>query len=1018
MLLSATPATVLTKAMRQSIIDHWAAGSTRTTLQTKLNTGNGAFDGYLLSYMQGRAGQTFFWNSSDVASIKTFVNANLATSTIIANADNIVAHNFPNGQTTAYDVSLGAGDVNWATTGPNTDFVHALNRQAFWQDLAQAYTFNGSSSYINELTSEVASWSAQFAPPADPNAASDPPWQPLDVAFRSDNWVWAYQMVLGSAGWTGDANSLFLHELYQHGNFLRNVTPYALSSNRSLFQATGLLEIAQLMPEFDNAADWETYGRNLLFGAMDGQLNGDGGHAESSPGYAGDVILSLLEMYWLDQKKGDSSAWSAARATKLQNAALSYEQLLDPNAKLPALSDTFRQTADTFWDRARLILSDTTDFPAAKPRLRDVWLFGTATSNPLLASPISPSLPARGSTYEMPQSGYYIMRSGSDANARQLTFDAGPTGGQHGHFDLLNFELFGYGTPLISDPGLYKYDTSARRAWAVSTQAHNTINVDGASHAALEGVSNPGISSSSITSVAGGYMVTASHRGYQGMTGAPVVARSIWYDGNGTMLVVDWGEATSSHTFSTSFLLPGTTTSRDLAAGWIHTNNAGGNVKIQSLLQTGQSAFKDSNIPGTSTPVFTSDDPDANNANAATKFHVDQTGTFAGFVTLINTYSGGTIPDVTANLVGSITAGGSFQVQIVRNGSDSELVTFAEPAFNRPGADFRPAAPQAGSNDVAFDSNGRLHMVYEDRNEHDLKYAVRDTNGVWSIVQTIDAGYLTGGYCSIAVDSNNNPAVAYFDGNGGDLKFAKMVSGAWQVETVDSAGSVGLYASLVFSRNNGAMIGYYKRTTGDLRLAVQVTGGWQISNIDTAGDVGRCASMTLDPNRPTASKIAIAYDDSATGTKKFAIQSGAGYSIQTVDNTTPAGGGYTSLVYEPFKDTDNTYHPTMSYYDSSNSALKFARFNGSTWDNTFVVTAGVQGLYTSLFYDAGNKANIFYFKKTNTTAYRARGKFASWAFTYLGTGGREIQTARRASDGSVAWTDLDSDGLRVELLSS
>src|SRR5439155_21293000 len=163
--------------------------------------------------------------------------------------------------------------------------------------------------------------------------------------------VWSYQMVLGSGGWTGDANSLFIYELYKHGDFLRRVTPYALSSNRSLFEATGLLEIAQLMPEFDNAADWETYGRNLLFGAMDGQLNADGGHAESSPGYAGSVIDSLLEMYWLDQKKGDSSAWSGARVTKLENAAKSYVQLLSPNGDLAALSDTYRQTSDPFRGR-------------------------------------------------------------------------------------------------------------------------------------------------------------------------------------------------------------------------------------------------------------------------------------------------------------------------------------------------------------------------------------------------------------------------------------------------------------------------------------------------------------------------------------------------------------------------------------------------------------------------------------------------------------------------------------------
>ena len=110
-------------------------------------------------------------------------------------------------------------------------------------------------------------------------------------------------------------------------------------------------------------------------------------------------------------------------------------------------------------------------------------------------------------------------------------------------------------------------------------------------------------------------------------------------------------------------------------------------------------------------------------------------------------------------------------------------------------------------------------MVFNDRNEKNLKYAVRETNGDWGIVQTIDDGFEAGGYPSLALDSNGNPRVAYFDGNGGDLKYASFISGAWQVEKVDTAGSVGLYPSLVMSRNDGAMIGYYKRTTGDLRLA-------------------------------------------------------------------------------------------------------------------------------------------------------------------------------------------------------
>ena len=99
-------------------------------------------------------------------------------------------------------------------------------------------------------------------------------------------------------------------------------------------------------------------------------------------------------------------------------------------------------------------------------RERDVFALGINAVKAYVSEPaFQPSLGDRGNSYAMPDSGNYIMRSGNDANARQIIFDAGPKGGSHGHYDLLSFELSGYGRPLISDPGAYKYDTSADRAY-------------------------------------------------------------------------------------------------------------------------------------------------------------------------------------------------------------------------------------------------------------------------------------------------------------------------------------------------------------------------------------------------------------------------------------------------------------------------------------------------------------------------------------------------------------------------
>ena len=177
--------------------------------------------------------------------------------------------------------------------------------------------------------------------------------------------------------------------------------------------------------------------------------------------------------------------------------------------------------------------------------------------------------------------------SGSDPDARQITFDAGSKGGNHGHFDLLNFELFGYGKPLIADPGLVRYDNSSDRKWAISTPAHNTVDADGLNVGALDdftGNGNAGVVVDQWSVGSTSAQVTAHHFGYGYLSGRPVIGRSIWYDLDGTMLVVDWAEGNVAYKYTTSFLLNGASNTSNLAGGTIQSTNSGGNVKIQSLL--------------------------------------------------------------------------------------------------------------------------------------------------------------------------------------------------------------------------------------------------------------------------------------------------------------------------------------------------------------------------------------------------------------------------------------------------
>ena len=370
------------------------------------------------------------------------------------------------------------------------------------------------------------------------------------------------------------------------------------------------------------------------------------------------------------------------------------------------------------------------------------------------------------------------------------------------------------------------------------------------------------------------------------------------------------------------------------------------------------------------------------------------------------------------------------RVQLTENGVPQE-VDFSPPALQTLNA---TATTRGTYNDIAFDKSGNLFMAYFDRDTEDLMYAVRNTSGKWSIPQIVDTPVSlvgAGDYeeISLTLDNNGVPGIAYFDGWNGDLKYAYMdpIFNSWQIQTVDSKGSTGLYPQLQFSRGNGPVISYYNRTKGDLDLAQSnSSGGFDIMAVDSTGDVGRFSSLLLDPNRPTATKWAIGYEDTSNGNYKYAIQglfAGGtqlnGYTNYTVDNLAIAGGYVSLAFYDSGTNDTKRYKPAMSYYDAGNSALRYAKSldSGLTWATQTVATKNVQGLYTQLFFDSAGKANIFYFDRTDNEAIRAVLNTKGWTFTNLGSGGREIHVSV-SSTGAIAYTNLDESvgELNVEII--
>lgn len=658
---------------RRDILANWA-GPNAHYLASLLNRGyTAAFDQNLLAYMEDRTGPNYFFSPSDIPGDISFVQSHMPqqVTSAVAGADQTVEHLFPlQVNSSENTVQLGS-DISWTTLPAGVaseNFLHGMNEMNFWPGLAMAYRFTNDPKYATELNSELQSWTRDNPPLAKPDSwpKTEPSWWLLDTAARVDNWVWTYEMMIGTPGWTAAENTLFLHEMLLHGQFLYGATPGSLTSNQTVQHARAMMEVGLMFPEFSGAAAWESKGLNLLWQCMGTQLYSDGGQAEETPGYQGNVLSNLLDPFLLSSLNG--VAWHRTQYRQLLATANSLYELLQPDGTEPALSDTYRSSGLQIINAASLELG-TPGTVFTRARIRDVFKLGQAKALQTFSVTGTEDLSGRGLDYAMPVSGYWITRSGEDRDARQIILDAGPTGGgTHGHLDLLNFELYGYGQPLIADAGPYQIDGSTQRKYVVSTPAHNTINVDGKSHAEEDGAGNTAIVFDGETTTADSVTWTAHHFAYAGMTGSPVVGRTVWFNRDDTMLVVDFASASSSHTFNSGFNLPGTASY--ITNNSIRTLNASGNVMIQSIMLPGQTAMRNK--------TFISSQPPPDEVSTATRYTVSQAGTSALIANLIVTYSGPTPPTVTASWVSLPKRGRNGVIKITRDGVDT-LVSIPVP---------------------------------------------------------------------------------------------------------------------------------------------------------------------------------------------------------------------------------------------------------------------------------------------------------------------------------------------------
>jgi hypothetical protein len=290
----------------------------------------------------------------------------------------------------------------------------------------------------------VRSWIA--AVPPDHDAAEV-------TARRILNWIYAWQRFGPLSPGLGEALSRSIAAQAEH---VRRTL--AAERNHRTLELYTLLVAALALPVLDPVGDLQRFAVAELERNLAEDFRADGVHREASTHYHMIALRSFVGAHENCRRYGiELSAEFTARLSRACDFALHCRR---PDGTIPALSD-----ADGGDYSAMLALAgDVLD-------REDLRWAGTGRGRPPTARHA-----------DFPAGGYHTQRSGWGQDDAFLIFDCGPLGdGGHGHYDLLNVEVFAAGRPLLVDPGRFTYSERPPnlRRWFRGTAAHNTVCVDG-----------------------------------------------------------------------------------------------------------------------------------------------------------------------------------------------------------------------------------------------------------------------------------------------------------------------------------------------------------------------------------------------------------------------------------------------------------------------------------------------------------------------------------------------------------
>jgi len=329
-------------------------------------------------------------------------------------------------------------------------------------------------------------------------------WEPYPLSLRIGHWC-RYFLGLHAQRCAGDAElrAALWRSLQLQADWLASHLETHILGNH-LFENGAALALVGACFSGAQADRWLAVGDGVLAAQLDVQVLPDGGHFERSPMYH---VRTLWLLDALEKSGFEPLAARVRPALARLRGALPL--LCHPDGEIALLNDS---------------------------------VFGVA--NP----PGELCARAPRGPFALPDTGYF----GAHGDAGQaIVCDAAPIGPDylpgHAHGDLLAFELSLRGHRVIVDSGVASYVPGEARAYARSTRAHNTVEIDGQDQcefwSAFRVARRGHPHDVAFEACGGGFRLSAWHDGYERLPARARHRRRFRWHPEGVLLVRDEVEA-------------------------------------------------------------------------------------------------------------------------------------------------------------------------------------------------------------------------------------------------------------------------------------------------------------------------------------------------------------------------------------------------------------------------------------------------------------------------------------------